>query len=210
MNAEGWVLAGGRSLRMGRDKAGIMLAGRPLLGHMLEKLRALGLRSRVAGLRQTIPEVAVEVFGDAHPDCGPLSGMETALAASERDRVLLLSVDLPFVEPEFLAWMLARAETTDAIATVPRVAGEPQPLCGVYRREMISAVRESLEQGDFKAMHAVERSSAAGRIDLFDAETLLSAAAWRSRLPVHVQFMNCNTPEDLMRAEEVLSAGSML
>ncbi len=61
MNAEGWVLAGGRSLRMGRDKAAVVLAGRPLLEHMLEKLGAVGLRARVAGLRAPMPGIASDV-----------------------------------------------------------------------------------------------------------------------------------------------------
>jgi len=51
MDAEGWVLAGGRSLRMGRDKAAVVLAGRPLLQRMRDKLEPLQIRARVAGLR---------------------------------------------------------------------------------------------------------------------------------------------------------------
>ena len=210
MNAEGWVLAGGRSRRMGRDKAAVLLAGRPLLGHMLEKLRLIGLRGRVAGLRQSMAEIPAEVFRDAHPDCGPLRGMETALAESATERVLVLGVDLPLVPVEYLVWILTRSECTDGIATVPRVSGKPQPLCAVYRRDMVAPVRQALANGDYKAMRAVEGSSALGRIDLFDVETLLAAGAWNSSLPAHMQFMNCNTPEDLARAEEVLSTGPML
>ncbi len=210
MNAEGWVLAGGRSLRMGRDKAAVLLEGRPLLEHMLEKIHSLGLRARVAGLRQTVPNVAAEIIRDAHPDCGPLSGIETALAESEAEHVLVLGVDLPLLEVDFLAQMLARAQNTCAIATVPRVSGEPQPLCGVYRRQMLAAVRMALAEGTYKAMHAVERSASLGAMDLFDAETLLATGAWHSRLPVYLQFMNCNAPEDVARAEAIFSAGPML
>ncbi|HZB87802.1 MAG TPA: NTP transferase domain-containing protein, partial [Terracidiphilus sp.] len=83
---------------MGRDKAGVALAGRPLLEHMLDKLRMLGLRARVAGLRAPVANVAAEVvaaeiWSDAHPDCGPLSGMETALQKSEAALVLMVGVD---------------------------------------------------------------------------------------------------------------------
>lgn len=210
MEAEGWVLAGGRSLRMGRDKAAVLLGGRPLLRHMLEKIHSLGLRARVAGLRQTVPNVAAEVMRDAHPDCGPLSGIETALAESDADRVLVLGVDLPLLEPEFLARMLARAWSTCAIATVPCVGGEPQPLCGVYRREMLPAVKMALAEGKYKAMHAVERSASRGAMDLFNTETLLATGAWNSALPAYLQFMNCNAPEDVAFAEAIFSAGPML
>ena len=210
MNAEGWVLAGGRSVRMGRDKAGAALAGCPLLELMLRKLRALGLRARVAGLRELVANVDAEVLNDAHPDCGPLSGMETALATSEAALVLVLGVDLPLVETDFLGWMLRRAATTEAMATIPRLLGEPHPLCAVYRRELLSEVREALASDDYKVMTAVKRAAARGRVDCFDAERVAATGAWRSTVATHLQFMNCNTPEDLTIAERLLAPRPML
>lgn len=200
---------------MGRDKAGVALAGRPLLEHMLRKLRALGLRARVAGLRAPVRNVAADVLYDAHPDCGPLSGMETALATSEAVLVLVLGVDLPLVGTEFLGWMLRRAATSEAMATIPRLLGEPQPLCAVYRREVLGAVRESLHRGeqkagDYKVMHAVEHVAADDRVDCFDTERVAATGAWCSTVATHWQFMNCNTPEDLTIAERFLAPRPML
>jgi molybdopterin-guanine dinucleotide biosynthesis protein A len=203
MNAEGWVLAGGRSLRMGQDKAGVALAGHPLLEHMLSKLLTLGLRARVAGLRDPVVESPAEVLSDAHPDCGPLSGMETALAMSEA--ALVLGVDLPLLETEFLAWMLRRASTTGAVATIPRLLGEPQPLCAVYRRELLPGITAALESGDYKVMHAVELG-AAGSLDCFDAERVAATGAWRTAMATHQQFMNCNTPAEVRIAERLLAS----
>jgi molybdopterin-guanine dinucleotide biosynthesis protein A len=208
MDAEGWVLAGGRSVRMGCDKAGVALAGRPLLEIMLDKLRTLGLRTRVAGLRAPVANADAEVLHDAHPDCGPLSGMETALAKSEAALVLMLGVDLPLLETEFLFWMLERAANTGAIATVPRLGSELQPLCAVYRRELLTGVTEALESGDYKVKRAVERAASridSGGLDCFDAERVAATGAWRSSRPVHWQFMNCNTPEDLALAAALLA-----
>jgi molybdopterin-guanine dinucleotide biosynthesis protein A len=207
MNAEGWVLAGGRSLRMGQDKAGVALAGRPLLEHMLSKLLTLGLRARVAGLRERVVESPAEVLSDAHPDCGPLSGMETALTRSEAALVLVLvlGVDLPLLPTEFLAWMLRRASTTGAVATIPRLLGEPQPLCAVYRRELLPGITAALESGDYKVMHAVELG-AAGSLDCFDAERVAATDAWRTAMATHQQFMNCNTPAEVRIAERLLAS----
>jgi molybdenum cofactor guanylyltransferase len=210
MDAEGWVLAGGRSLRMGRDKARIELAGRSLLGRMLEKLEALGLRARVAGLREPVDDVTAEVIPDEHPDCGPLSGMETALGRSEAELVLVLGVDLPLLETEFLAWMLRRAETTSAMATIPQLLGEPQPLCAVYRRELIHGITAALEAGDYKMTAAVERESPNGGIDRFAVERVAATGAWRSRRPLHWQFMNCNTPKELAVAEAMAPQAPIL
>jgi molybdenum cofactor guanylyltransferase len=210
MDAEGWVLAGGRSLRMGRDKAGVELCGKPLLSHMLEKLWALGVRARVAGLREPVDGVAGDVVADAHPDCGPLSGIETALSKTEAALVLVLGVDLPLLETEFLRWMLRRAETTGAMATIPRLLGEPQPLCAVYRRELRRGVTDALDAGDYKVMVAVERALSSGEVDCFDVERVAASGAWRSRRAPHWQFMNCNTPEEMAVAEAMGVPAPML
>jgi molybdopterin-guanine dinucleotide biosynthesis protein A len=90
--AEGFVLAGGRSSRMGRDKALIQLGGRSMLEIALEKLRALPLPvpPRVAGARLDAGAIA-----DLHPGCGPLGGMEAALTASSRPLNVFLPLDMP-------------------------------------------------------------------------------------------------------------------
>jgi molybdopterin-guanine dinucleotide biosynthesis protein A len=210
MDAEGWVLAGGRSLRMGRDKAGVELSGQPLLSHMLEKLWALGVRARVAGLREPVDGIAGDLVADAHPDCGPLSGIETALNKSEAALVLVLGVDLPLLETDFLRWMLRRAEATGAMATIPRLLGEPQPLCAVYRCELRRGVTDALDAGDYKVMVAVERASSSGEVDCFDVERVAASGAWRSRRAPHWQFMNCNTPEEVAVAEAMGVPAPML
>lgn len=195
---------------MGRDKARVEVAGRSLLGRMLEKLEALGVRARVAGLREPVDGVTAEVIPDEHPDCGPLSGMETALGRSEAELVLVLGVDLPLLETEFLAWMLRRAETTGAMATIPELLGEPQPLCAVYRRELIHGITAALAVGDYKMTVAVERASPRGGIDRFALERLGATGTWRSGRPLHWQFMNCNTPKELAVAEAMAGQAPIL
>jgi molybdopterin-guanine dinucleotide biosynthesis protein A len=210
IDAEGWVLAGGRSQRMGRDKAGAELAGVPLLERMLGKLQQLGLKARVAGMREPVEGVAAEVVADLHPDCGPLSGMESALSRSERQLVMMLGVDLPLVEIGFLQWMLERARISGAVATIPRVLGQPQPLCAVYRPELLAGIARALDSGDYKTMTAVESATAGARLDLFDVERVAAAGAWDSALPPHCQFMNCNTHEELAAAATLLARTPML
>jgi molybdenum cofactor guanylyltransferase len=210
LDAEGWVLAGGRSLRMGSDKAGVEIAGVPLLERMLSKLRRLGLRARVAGMREPMERMDAEIVNDLHPDCGPLSGIETALSRSEKPLVLALGIDLPLIDTGFLKWMLERAQMTAAVATIPRVLGEPQPLCTVYRRELLPDITRALESCDYKVMTAMERARSEGRRDLFDVERVVAAGAWESALPVHYQFLNCNRPADVMAATTLLRKAPML
>jgi molybdopterin-guanine dinucleotide biosynthesis protein A len=208
-NAEGFVLAGGRSTRMGQDKALLSLAGRSLLDLALDKLRTLPL----AGAPRGIPRIAAArsdlsahaaVIGDLHPGCGPLSGIEAALAASAQPLNVFLPVDVPLLPPRFLLWMLERAAITGALVTVPRFNGWPQPLCAVYHRDLLGPIAASLVAGEHKVMPVVTAAarahSSAHRVDIFDVELVASAHGQMpafSPLPLYRWFHNCNTPEDM-------------
>ena len=152
IHAEGFVLAGGRSTRMRQDKALLQLAGRPLLELALDKLGALPLASapRIAGARPELSSFA-PVIADLHPGCGPLSGIEAALAASTMPLNVFLPVDMPLLPAQFLLWMLRRAEITGAVVTVPRINGWPQPLCAVYHRQLLDHITASLLAGELQS-----------------------------------------------------------
>jgi molybdopterin-guanine dinucleotide biosynthesis protein A len=206
--AEGFVLAGGRSTRMGQDKALLPWGGQTLLEIALDKLRALPLATapRIAAARSDLSSHA-GVIADLHPGCGPLSGIEAALAASSRPLNVFLPVDVPLLPAQFLLWMLQRAETTGALVTVPRINGWPQALCAVYHRDLLGHISASLVAGDYKVMHVV--NSAAGPLsqsprsrsmDVFDVELVASANPQLlafSPLPLYRWFHNCNTPADM-------------
>jgi molybdopterin-guanine dinucleotide biosynthesis protein A len=203
--AEGFVLAGGRSTRMGQDKTLLCLAGRSLLDLALDKLRALPLAGvpRIVAARSDLSAHG-EVIGDLQPGCGPLSGIEAALAASAQPLNVFLPVDIPLLPPHFLLWMLQRAAITGAVVTVPRINGRPQPLSAVYHRDLLGHMSASLRAGEHKVMPVVTAAarehSPAHSIDIFDVELVVSAHGQTlacSPLPLYRWFHNCNTPEDI-------------
>ena len=206
--AEAFVLTGGRSTRMGQDKALLQLAGRSLLELALDKLRTLPLAAapRIAGA----PSEHAGVVADLHPGCGPLSGIEAALAASTQPLNVFLPVDMPLLPPEFLLWMLRRAQVTGALATVGRINGLPQPLCAVYHKHLLTHITGSLLAGDYKVMPVItaaasRHGSGLGSIDLFDIERVGSAQPFDfSPLPLYRWFHNCNTPSDISGIENAL------
>jgi molybdenum cofactor guanylyltransferase len=202
MHAEGFVLAGGRSTRMGQDKALLRLGGQLLLDLALEKLRALPLAAppRIAATRTELVSHGA-VIADLHPGCGPLSGMEAALAASSQPLNVFLPVDTPLLPAQFLRWMLERAQITGALATVPRINGRPQPLCAVYQQVLLGPIRAALLAGDYKVMPVINAACRQRQsIDVFDVEGVASAEPdiySFSVLPLYRWFHNCNTPEDM-------------
>jgi molybdenum cofactor guanylyltransferase len=203
--AEGFVLAGGRSSRMGRDKALLQLGGRSMLEVALEKLRALPLPvpPRIAGARLDAGALA-----DLHPGCGPLGGIEAALMGSSRPLNVFLPLDMPLLPAKFLVWMLRRAKITGAMVTLPRINGRPQPLCAVYHRELLGPITRSLLAGDYKVMRVVCAATPQfGSVDIFDVELVATADPDMftfSPLPAYRWFHNCNTPEDMAGIENAL------
>jgi molybdenum cofactor guanylyltransferase len=197
MNA--FVLAGGQSTRMGRDKALLEVGGRPLVERTVEMLRALGLNPRICGSR---PDLAcfAEVLPDNFPQCGPLGGIEAALAASDSELNLFVPVDLPGLPSGFLHWMMGRAETSQAVATIPRYSDRDQPLCAVYSRRLGDGLRRRLAAGNYKVMAAVREAAAAlgEAVDGFDVESVASTGPveWPLRPPLAEWFSNVNTPAD--------------
>src|SRR5438552_4706439 len=96
------LLAGGKSRRMGRDKATIEWRGRPLWEWQIEKLRALCVEKIVLSTQSDVPwrPPDVELLPDIPPSRGPLSGLAAALASTEADQLLALAVDMPFMSTE--------------------------------------------------------------------------------------------------------------
>ncbi|MGH9469289.1 MAG: molybdenum cofactor guanylyltransferase [Terriglobia bacterium] len=148
LSLTGFVLAGGKSRRMGSPKHLLRLGGESLLER---QLRVLG---RVAGRAAVLapPETARAGEAPAYPDersgHGPLGGIYTGLLRTRTEHNLFLGCDLPFISAEFLRYLSRRALDSRADVLIPESAdGQLQPLCAVYRRRARGAIRLSLFLG---------------------------------------------------------------
>jgi molybdopterin-guanine dinucleotide biosynthesis protein A len=134
-NLTAFVLAGGKSSRMGEEKAFLQFKGQLLLERALHTLRSLTPEVMIVGERAKFGKFG-PVVEDVFHARGPLGGIHAALTASATDLNVILAVDLPFVEARLLKFLLKRAQTTDAVVVLPRAAARLQPLCSVFRKEM--------------------------------------------------------------------------
>lgn len=208
----GFVLAGGQSRRMGRDKALLEVDGEALVERAIGKLRRLGVNPRICGSRPDLARWA-EVVADRFVGAGPLAGIEAALAISDSELNLFVPVDLPGLPEGFLRWLMERAETTRAVATIPRFGDRVQPLCAVYSRRLLEGLRKFLEAGHRKVMDGIREPALAlgDRIDSFDVEPVAAAGAagWPVRPPAADWFRNVNTPADYASlAGDAVAAGA--
>lgn len=129
------VLAGGRSSRMGTDKADLCLDGRTFLELQIEKGRALGIEDiQVSGYRGV--RCPIPVTEDRLPGRGPLGGLESCLRRARWQKCLVLSVDVPLVPAAELERLLETAARAAAPVTILRHGESEQPLIAVYDREL--------------------------------------------------------------------------
>lgn len=145
---EGFILAGGRSRRMGRDKALIEFEGKTLLARAVATVSAVAVKTTViARTVDAYPESGVPVIADLRPNCGPLAGIETALSAAKSDLVIVLACDMPFVTADFLKFLLERANPNGAV--VPADSdGRPCGVCAVYGRNILAQVSNRLDANE--------------------------------------------------------------
>jgi molybdenum cofactor guanylyltransferase len=144
-----YVLAGGKSTRMGSDKAFLEFGGKALLERALHTLRQLTPEVMIVGERTKFAQFG-PVVEDVFRNRGPLAGIHAALTVSATDLNLMMAVDLPFMESRFLKYLLERAESTDALVTVPRSQGRLQPLCAIYRKSFQPVADRSLLRSENK------------------------------------------------------------
>lgn len=182
-----FILAGGKSTRMGVDKVFVELDGRTLLARALELARGLASDVRIVGDVAKFAKFG-PVVEDIFQNCGPLGGIHAALRASATDLNLILAVDVPFVAAQFLSYMIEQAANcSSASAVVPRAAGGWQPLCAVYRRSFAEGAETALRAGRNK----IDRLFNLLEIRVIDEDELV-----RSGFSLDI-FRNLNTPEEL-------------
>jgi molybdopterin-guanine dinucleotide biosynthesis protein A len=188
-----FILAGGKSTRMGADKAFVTLDGRTLLTRALELARSVTPDVRIVGDPAKFAPFA-PVVEDVFRDCGPLAGIHAALRASQTGLNLILAVDVPFVSPALLQYLLKRAlNNASAAVTVAQAGGGWQPLCAVYRREFAEAAETALQVGRYK-IDAIFEATRTQTI----TEEELEGAGFPPKM-----FRNLNTPEELSEASEI-------
>ena len=185
-----FILAGGKRMRMGTDKAFVTLDGRTLLARALELAHFVTRDVSIVGDPAKFEPFA-PVVEDRFRDCGPLAGIHAALRSSPTELNLILAVDVPFVSSSLLHYLIMRARTSPAAtATVPRINGGWQPLCAVYRSQFGDAAEQALRTGRYKvdALFAAQTQAI--------AEEELIAAGFSAKM-----FRNLNTRGELETAK---------
>jgi molybdopterin-guanine dinucleotide biosynthesis protein A len=180
------IQAGGKSSRMGTDKAFVLFQGRPMIEGVREKVDGLGDELiLITNKPDDYAHLGLPMFADVYPDHGPLGGIYTAVHYASQPYTLIVACDMPWLNRPLLEYMITLRETADII--VPRWQKFPEPLHAIYSKACLEPIAENLRTKRLKItgffgrvnVHYVERET----IERFD--------------PDGRSFANINTPEDL-------------
>lgn len=177
------ILAGGKSRRMGVDKAGLLLEGESFVARLTARFRTQFGQVWVSGPGG---------LADLRPDSGPLGGLEAAFVRTGAERLFLTAVDLPFGEPELARLLLDALGEWDA-CLIRRRGGRVEPLFAAYRASCLPRIQACLDGGR-RAMGAL--------LEGLDCR-LLAEEELSPRFDLERILLNVNTPEDYRRAEKI-------
>jgi molybdenum cofactor guanylyltransferase len=189
----GFVLAGGQSLRMGRDKALVELGGEPLVVRMVRLVERVAKPVRVIAPPERYAHLGLDVVPDDRPGLGPLGGIATALRVSTFDWNLVVGCDLPYLTAEWLVFLAGRARGSSAWAVVPESSRGLEPLSAMYHRRARAAFTEALDRGRRKLTEALAGLPQGALERILPAE-------WKSFDSGGWRFKNMNAPGDYEEA----------
>ena len=188
MNFSAVILAGGKSSRMGRDKAWLEIGGQTLLARQIGMARALGaLEVFLSGRTDAdYSGFGCDVLHDKYVNAGPLAGIERALNAMRSPLLLVLAVDLPAMKPDLL---LRLAAGSSSLGAIPCVNGRLEPLAALYPKTARELAQDHLQRG----LLAVKD---------FASRCMRMGLAHRVEFPASESrfFASWNSPADLTRA----------
>jgi molybdopterin-guanine dinucleotide biosynthesis protein A len=180
MSRAGFVLVGGQSSRMGRDKAVLPHRDATLVERVAREVLAAAGSVTLVGPAERYQALGYSVISDRLAGCGPLAGIEAALRATRADWNLVVACDMPAVTAAFLNSLWEAAEHSGADCLLPVSGpGRPEPLCAVYHRRCLPRIAKALDEGTRK---------------ITDALAGLHVVFWPAGNAAC--FDNVNTPED--------------
>ena len=201
-NVEAFLLVGGKSSRMGRDKAQLEINGAPLLQRAANLLAPLAAKITLVTSADPANNAenssAYSNFGfptvtDRWPNAGPLGGIATALAAAQSPWCLILACDMPFVTSEWLTYLLNQAvqsqSTTDVI--IPETTRGLEPLCAIYSASCAPILAVALDRGVRKVTDGFAELNV----------RLIAEKEWRAFSVEGNLFGNLNTWQDYLDAQ---------
>ncbi len=204
-NIQAAILTGGKSSRMGRDKALIPFEGQPLLEHIYQQLNNISQIEKVfaVGDRPEYHGRGIEIVPDRYPGAGPLGGIASALDHADTEFVLVVATDMPFLSQPLIEAMISVDRNYDVLVPVRVTARGGQrgnqtyeTLHAIYSKRATVEIEKKLTEGDYRV------------VGFFDSVVVQELdEVWARQFdPELTSLVNVNRPEELQIAHQQVVA----
>ena len=193
-NINAYILAGGKSSRMGTDKGLLIFNGKAIVQAIIEQLQPAVDNTVIVSNNAEYEKFGLEVIPDLIKDKGPAGGIHAALSHTDVEQIFIVSCDMPNITARAIHYMIEQA--THSQITLPVDHGKTEPLFGVYSKKCLPLWQQLIEQGMIKLQEMVTR---------FD---LLKINVDNNKLFNESLFLNINDKNDFQKALKQLKNGN--
>jgi molybdopterin-guanine dinucleotide biosynthesis protein A len=189
------ILAGGKSLRLGRSKLLETIGGKSLIEWVVNRLAIISTEIIIATAHgEAIPcfsSVGIKPVADIYPGKGPLAGIHSGLIISSSPQAIVVGCDTPFLSVGLLKYMTQALADSDV--ALPRIGEMIEPLCAVYSKSCLAPIQELLEQNERR----ISKLFSMVKVKYVEEDEINSFD------PEHLSFFNINSQDDLERARKL-------
>jgi molybdopterin-guanine dinucleotide biosynthesis protein A len=186
----GYILAGGKSSRMGTDKGLLLFEGKAMVQYVIEQLQPLFSKLVIVSNNPEYEKFGLEVIPDLIKDIGPAGGIYTALKHSEAKLNFIVSCDMPFVTKEAIGFIIKN--TSESQIVLLENQGKIEPLFGIYAKNCEDIWFELIQQNTIKLQKMVS---------YFKLKTI---PVENNEIFKESFFKNINTKEDFKNASNLI------
>lgn len=148
-----YILAGGKSSRMGSDKGFVLFKGKPLIEKVIEQLQPLFEKIIIVSNNSEYKKFGLEVIEDLIKDIGPAGGIHAALSNTQSEKVFIVSCDMPFITTDTARFIIKHSVNQQI--TLFLYQGKIQPLFGVYSKDCLQKWEQLIGQGIIKLQEMI-------------------------------------------------------
>ncbi len=190
-NISGIILCGGKSKRMGKNKALLMLEEKYVITYVIELLSQFCNNLLISTNSKDLDFLKIKTVPDEFQNIGPIAGILSALRQSKTDKNIILSCDTPFINKDIIKYMLANSKNYDVV--LPVFNEHLQPMTGIFSKNIIPLIENEIKAGNFIPPRIFEK----GNLNKLKIDKNLKG--WHKHL-----FFNINKPTDYEKAKEII------
>ncbi len=186
-NIDAYILAGGKSSRMGQDKGLMLLDNQPIVIKTAQVLQSVFDKVVIVSNQSSYHTLGYGVISDIIQEIGPMGGLYSALHHAQNENVFITACDMPFITDDSIYYLLSHWTEGSIIATIN---GRLQPLFGIYDKSIIPMIKHSMASNNFKMQDLISKIP-------HQTLELTTMKGFEAQ-----QLSNLNTMEDYLKAQK--------